>query len=96
VALGAVPMATGVIAARFVATRGTLRLVAPAGGSPTHGASPQGAVLRAGQGRAIPGEERATILVHDVSHFEGRAVHNAGGETQSHPGGSVGSNHLFK
>jgi hypothetical protein len=75
VALGAVPIATGISAALFVATLVTRRFVAPEGSSPTHGDSPQCPVRLAGQGSAIPGEEGSTIRVHDVRHFEGRAVH---------------------
>ena len=45
VALGAVPIATGVIADLFVATLVTLRRVPPKGCSPADRESPEGAVL---------------------------------------------------
>jgi hypothetical protein len=49
--------------------------VAPKGGGTAEGDGAQGAVLLAGQGRALACQEGGPILVHDVRHFEGRAVH---------------------
>jgi hypothetical protein len=78
VALGAVPIAPGVIAELFVATLVTRCFVAPKGGGTAEGDGAQGAVLLAGQGCAIACQEGGTILVHEVSHFEGRAGHQGG------------------
>jgi hypothetical protein len=75
VARGAVPIATGVRADLFVATLVARRFVAAKSGGAAEGDGAQGAVLLAGQDRAIACQEGGTILVHDGSHFEGRAVH---------------------
>jgi hypothetical protein len=76
-ALGAVVIATGVIADLFVATLVTLRRVPPKGCSPADGDGPEGAVLFWGQGRTIAREIGGAILLDHISQFEWRAGHKA-------------------
>jgi hypothetical protein len=76
-ALGAVPLATGVRADLLVPTVVTLRRVSSKGRRPANGDGPEGAVLLWRQGGTIARELGGAILLDHVSHFEWRAGHTS-------------------
>ena len=75
-ALGAMPIATGVIGNLGVVTVVALRLVASEGCRPAGRNGPQDPPLLGGDGRAIAREIRLAILPDHVRHFEARAAHD--------------------
>jgi hypothetical protein len=76
-ALGAMPVATGVLGHLGVVTVVALHLVASEGRRPAGRDGPPGPPLLGGDGPAIAGERGVAILPDHGRHFEGRAAHTS-------------------
>src|SRR5881296_1713458 len=77
VTFGTAAVAAGVIRLRFVPTMVALRDMSAQGGRATQRDGPQGAVLRAREGRPIACEEGGAMLAYHVGDFEVRATHGS-------------------